>query len=150
MPRVAQYLFVRQLGPLFRCRRPSRDAGNDGHRITGADPRLLLREPPNVPVVHVYVHKAAQPAVRRKEVLLQRGVLSGEALQQLADARALELERVAPIHIGAQRRGDQDLHCHTAFRSSMVIASSSKVPRSSARTQLFSTPARPCSTATMA
>src|SRR6266571_5366817 len=152
VPRIAQDLFVRQLGPLVRHRppRPSRDARDDGHRVAGAHPGLLVLEPPDVPVIHVDVYKAAQPAVCRKEVLLQGGVLAGQALQQLPDARALELERVAPIYIGAQRRGDQDSHCHTAFRSSIVMASSSNAPRSSARTQLFSSPARPCPTATMA
>src|SRR5213593_4481698 len=152
VPRIAQDLFVRQLGPLVRHRppRPSRDARDDGHRVAGAHPGLLVLEPPDVPVIHVDVYKAAQPAVRCKEVLLQGGVLAGQALQQLPDARALELERVAPIYIGAQRRGDQDFHCHTAFRSSIVMASSSNARRSSARTQLFSSPARPCATATMA
>src|SRR5256886_2400320 len=72
-----------------------------------------------------------------------------EQLQQLADVAAFQLERVAAADVGAQRRGNQYRDCHTAFRSSMVMDSSANVPRSSARTQLFGSPARPAPTPTM-
>src|SRR5439155_10592362 len=68
---------------------------------------------------------------------------------ELADVSAFQLERVAAADVGAQRRGNQYRDCHTAFRSSMVMDSSANVPRSSARTQLFGSPARPAPTPTM-
>src|SRR3989440_2369536 len=136
------------LRPYLR-RRASDDTGDDRHRVARPHRRLALGKLPDVPVVHVDVYKAAQPTVRGKEVRLQRCVLAGEPIEQLPHAACLELDRVPPAHERAERRRDQNRHCHTTFRSSLVIGSSSKAPRSCARTQLLSSPARPCPTPTI-
>src|SRR5205823_7527332 len=126
-----------------------RDTRDDRHGVSRLHRRLGLRQLPDVAIVHVHVHEAAQPAVLRKQMPLEPDVLARELLQQLADAPAFQLECVATAHVGAQRRGNQYPHCHTAFRSSMVMDSSSNTPRSSARTQLFRSAARPAPTPTM-
>src|SRR5205807_3889789 len=130
-------------------RRSARDARNDRDGVSRLDGRVALRQLPDVAIVHIHVHEAAQPAVVREQVPLATGVLACELLQQLADVPPFQLERVATAHVGAQRRGNQYGHCHTAFRSSMVMDSSANVARSSARTQLFGSPARPAPTPTM-
>src|SRR5256885_2938832 len=84
------------------------------------------------------VQTCALPILR-----LQRCVLAGEPIEQLPHTACLELDRVSPAHERAERRRDQNRHCHTTFRSSLVIGSWSNVPRSCARTQLFNSPARP-------
>src|SRR5256714_7899798 len=127
----------------------SSDTRNDRDGVSRLDGRVALRQVPDVAIVHVHVDEAAQAAVLRKQVALEPGVLAREALQQLADVSAFQLERVAAADVGAQRRGNQYRDCHTAFRSSMVMDSSANVPRSSARTQLFGSPARPAPTPTM-
>src|SRR6267143_112860 len=128
----------------YMHRRTSGDARDDGDRVARLDRRLALGELPDVPVVYVDVHKAAQPAVGGKQMRLQGGVLAGEPVEQLPDAPSLYLDRVTPAHERAERRRDQNRHCHTTFRSSLVIGSSSKAARSSVKTQLFKSPARPC------
>src|SRR3989454_1387228 len=130
-------------------RRASGDTRDDRHRVARLHRRLALGELPDVPVVHVDVHKAAQSTVRGKEVRLQRRVLAGEPIEQLPHTACLELDCVTPAHERAERRRDQNRHCHTTFRSSLVIDSSSKAPRSSVRTQLFNSPARPRPTPTI-
>src|SRR3989440_5162634 len=127
----------------------SGDTRNDRHGVSRLDGRVALRQVPDVAIVHVHVDEAAQAAVLRKQVPFEPGVLAREALQQLADVSAFQLERVAAADVGAQRRGKQYRDCHTAFRSSTVMDSSANVPRSSARTQLFGSPARPAPTPTM-
>src|SRR5213080_2046752 len=130
-------------------RRASGDTGDDRHRVARPHRRLALGELPDLPVVHVDVQKAAQPTVRGKEVRRQLRVLAGEPIEQLPHTACLELDRVPPAHERAKRRRDQNRHCHTTFRSSLVIGSSSKALRSCARTQLLSSPARPCPTPTI-
>src|SRR5437867_7348872 len=140
------------LRPYTHRRRPScasSDTGDDGHRVARLQWRRALGKLPDVPVVHVDVHKAAQPAVAGKEMRLQRRVLAGEPVEQLSHTPSLQLDRVTPAHERAERRRDQNRHCHTTFRSSLVIGSSSNVPRSCVRTQLFSSPARPRPTPTI-
>src|SRR5690349_22193002 len=128
---------------------PSCNAGDDRYRISRLDRRLALLELPDVAVVHVHVHEATQAPVVRKQVLLQSGVLPGELFQQLADVARFELDGVTTADIRPQRCGNQNGHCHTAFRSSMVIDSSSNPWRSSARVQLFISSARPARTPTI-
>src|SRR5437763_970892 len=127
----------------------SGDTRNDRHGVSRLDGRVALRQVPDVAIVHVHVDEAAQAAVVGKQVAFEPGVLAREALEQLADVAAFQLERVAAADVGAQRRGNQYRDCHTAFRSSMVIDSSANVPRSSASTQLFGSPARPAPTPTV-
>src|SRR5436853_6429464 len=124
------------LRPYLRRRAPG-DTGDDRHRVARLHRRLALGELPDVPVVHVDVYKAAEPTVRGIEVRLQRCVLAGEPIEQLPHTACLELDRVPPAHERAERRRDQNRHCHTTFRSSLEIGSWSKVPRSCARTQLY-------------
>src|SRR5438094_138158 len=133
----------------YACGGPTRNAGDDRDGVPRLYRRVALRELPDVAVVHVHVDKAAQPAIVRKEVRPQGRVLPGEPLEQLPHAGALQLECIAAAHEGTQRRRDQDCHCHTAFRSSLVICSSAKLPRSSARTQLFNSVAVPRLTPTI-
>src|SRR2546427_13228092 len=78
-----------------------------------------------------------------KEVLAQCDVLAGQPVQELADAGGLHLDCVAAAHVGAQRCGNQDGHCHTTFRSSRVMDSSSNAARSADSVQLFSSAACP-------
>src|SRR5689334_10554701 len=130
-------------------RRSPCDARNDRHGIPRLDRGLALCQLSDVAIVDIHVHEAAQATVLREQMSLERGVLAGEPLQQLADVSPFQLERVATAHVGAQRGGNEYRHCHTAFRSSMVMDSSSNTPRSSARTQLFRSPARPAPTPTM-
>src|SRR2546429_6892491 len=85
-------------------RRASGDTGDDRHRVARPHRRLALGELPDVPVVHVDVHKAAQPTVRGKEVRLQLRVLAGEPIEQLPHTACLELDRVPPAHERAERR----------------------------------------------
>src|SRR6267143_5680661 len=70
----------------YMHRRTSGDARDDGDRVARLDRRLALGELPDVPVVYVDVHKAAQPAVGGKQMRLQGGVLAGEPVEQLPDA----------------------------------------------------------------
>src|SRR2546429_3032433 len=126
-----------------------RDTRDDRHRVPRLHRRVALRQLPDGAIVHVHVHEAAQAAILSKRAPFEPGVLAREPLQQLADVSAFQRERVAAADVGAQRRGNQYRDCHTAFRSSMVMDSSANVPRSSARTQLFGSPARPAPTPTM-
>src|SRR5436305_9731658 len=126
-----------------------RDTRNDRHGVSRLDGRVALRQLADVAMVHVHVDKATQAAVLREQMTLEPGVLAGKLLQQLAHVSPFQLEHVATAHVGAQRRGNQYGDCHTAFRSSMVMDSSANVPRSSARTQLLGSPARPAPTPTM-
>src|SRR6266850_3801153 len=136
------------LRPYLR-RRPPGNTRDNGDRVAGLHRRLALGELPDVPIVHVHVHKAAQPAVGGKEVRFQGGVLPGEPLEQLPHTPSLQLDGIPPAHERAERGRDQNCHCHTTFRSSLVMGSSSKVPRSAVRTQLFNSPPRPRPTPTM-
>src|SRR5256885_16049984 len=129
--------------------RSPRDTRNDRHGVSRLHRRVTMRQLPVAAIVHVHVHEAAQAAILRNQVPFEPRVLAREPLQQLADVSAFQLERVAAADVGAQRRGNQYRDCHTAFRSSMVMDSSANVPRSSARTQLFRSPARPAPTPTM-
>src|SRR5207247_11417843 len=100
-------------------------------------------------MVHIRVDEAAHPPIVGDTVALERLVASRQPLEQLADVGCLELHRVTPIDVRAQRGRDQDGHCHTTFRSSMVTGSSANPERSSDRTQLFRSPAPPRATATI-
>src|SRR5438874_2583279 len=134
----------------FLHRRAAGNTGNDGDRVARLHRRLAVGELPDVAVVHVDVDEAAQPAVGGKEMRLQPGVLAGQPVEQLAHTPPLQLDCVTPAHERAERRRDQNRHCHTTFRSPLVIDSSSKAPRSSVRTQLSNPPARPRPTPTLA
>src|SRR5438105_7926541 len=136
------------LRPYTDGRRTPGNAGHDGHRVSRLDGRVALRQLADVAIVHVYVDKATQASILGEQVTLEPGVLAGKLLQQLAHVSPFQLEHVATAHVGAQRRGNQYGDCHTAFRSSMVMDSSANVPRSSARTQLLGSPARPAPTPT--
>src|SRR6266516_2405660 len=140
---TSKYTSTRVATPAAARYSEAGDPGDDRARVARLNRRIALGELPDVPVVHVNVHKAAQPTVRCKEVRLQRLVLAGEPIEQLPHTACLELDRVPPAHERAERRRDQNRHCHTTFRSSLVIGSWSNVPRSCARTQLFNSPARP-------
>src|SRR5438477_244729 len=117
--------------------------------VAGPDRRLLGGELSYVPIVHVHVDEATQPTVVREQVLSQGGVLAGEPVQELRDARGLDLDGVASTDVRAERRGNQDGDCHTAFCSSMVMDSSSNAARSSDSVQLVISPARPRATPTI-
>src|SRR3989442_2527263 len=101
----------------------------------------MLRQLPDVPVVHVHVDETAQSSVVCKEVPPQGGVLAGQPLQQFAHAGGVELDRVPPPRESAARRGDQDLYCHATVRSSMVRGAASNDARSSPRSHAFTSPA---------
>ncbi len=114
--RVAQDLLVRQLGQLVRHGRPprvppaprarpppgaARDARDDRNRVAGLHRCLALGELSDVAIIHIHVDEATQPAIVRKQMALEPGVLPGEPFQQLTYAPPLELERVAPVDVGA-------------------------------------------------
>src|SRR3989442_13137208 len=108
----------------------------------------MLRQLPDVPVVHVHVDETAQSSVVCKEVPPQGGVLYGKTLQQFAHVRGVGLDRVPPPREGAERRGDQDRDCHATVRSSMVRGAAANDARSSARIHAFTSPAlRPATAA---
>src|SRR5207244_13477006 len=93
--------------------------------------------------------EATQPPVVREQVLPQRRVLAGEPVEELCNAPGLDLDGVASTDERAERRGNQNGHCHTAFCSSRVMDSSSNAARSSDRLPLFISPARPRATPTI-
>src|SRR5438552_2846000 len=103
------------LRPYLR-RRASGDTGDDRHRVARPHRRLALGELPDVPVVHVDVHKAAQPTVRGKEVRLQRCVLAGEPIEQLPTLPAPRSTAVRPPTNG---RSGVGIRTVTAIRPSV-------------------------------
>src|SRR5256885_7495419 len=103
------------LRPYLR-RRASGDTGDDRHRVARPHRRLALGELPDVPVVHVDVHKAAQPTVRGKEVRLQRCVLAGEPIEQLPHTACLELDRVPPAHRSEEHTSELQSPCNLVCR----------------------------------
>src|SRR2546427_9423707 len=98
----------------YKHHRPPGDTRDDGDRVARLHRRLALGQLPNVPVVHVDVYKAAQPTVGSKQMRLQRGVLAGEAVEQLTNTPSLQLNRVTPAHERAERRRDQRSEEHTS------------------------------------
>ncbi len=123
MARVPQDLFVRQLGQRIGHRGPSSDARNDRDRVARRHLCLLLRQLADIPVVHVHVHEAPQPAVVPEQVLAEPAVLDRELFQHLAHAPPVELEGVLAPDERPERHGDQDGDCHATFRSSKIMGS---------------------------
>src|SRR3989441_5237652 len=66
--RVPQNLLVRQLGQRLCHGRASGAAQDDGDRVAGPHRRLLLGELPDVPVVHIDVHKTARSEEHTSEL----------------------------------------------------------------------------------
>src|SRR5260370_741893 len=128
---------------------PAGDAGDDRTGVARLHRGLALGQLSDVTIIHVHVDETTQPAIVRKQMALEASVLAGEPFEELAHASSLDLERVPPLDVGAERRGGQNLHRHTVFRSSMVMDSSANAPRSPPSTRLLSSSARPWPTPTI-
>src|SRR3989442_1337999 len=107
----------------------------------------MLPQLPDVPVVHVHVDETAQTSVVCKEVPPQGGVLAGQPLQEVAHARAFQLEAPPPPGEGARRGGDRDRDCHATARSWRVGGWAPNDAGSSKRIHAFRPPALPPATA---
>src|SRR3989449_10821115 len=98
-------------------RRASGDTRDDRHRVARLYRRLALGELPDVPVVHVVVHKAARPSVGGREERFERGVLAREPVGQLPYSPPLPSVRAPSAHYTAERRRRRPCLTHTTQSS---------------------------------
>ena len=85
MPRVASDLVVAELGA-------AGDRWNDADQITVLDGGVVFIEITDVFIVEIHIDEAAQLTVVAKEMILEVGVLVDEALEQLADSTAGDID----------------------------------------------------------
>ena len=123
MPAVALDFVVGQLRqrrsdvrPTVRIERAARHRRDDAHRVAGRHRRLLLLQIPDVLVVHVDVDEAAQLALLVVQVRLQPRVLRRQVGEQLADGRAVGLDRVFLIGVRPERCRNQNFRRHVEAR----------------------------------
>ena len=88
------------------------DRRDDADRVARRDRRLLFLQVADVLVVQVHVDEAPQLALVVIQVRLQAAVPARQVGEQLADGRAVGLDRILLIRVRSQRSWNQDFRRH--------------------------------------
>src|SRR5271168_2701615 len=84
---------------------------------------FLRRQVADVVIIQVHIHKRTQLGVRGKQVVPQLRKVLGQLFQSAPDSRSGDLYGLLTARIGAQRRGDVNLHCYPLSVLSISTAS---------------------------
>src|SRR2546428_12395662 len=115
MAAVSLHLVSEERRRLRRGFHTSRDRRNDADRVARLHRCLIALEIPDILVVHVHVHEAAQLSFVRVQVFPKTVVLPRELGQQLTDSAAADLYRLLLVREWPERRGNQNLVRHDEF-----------------------------------